>query len=65
MNTYLISLYISYGLVLCEAYFTYAASLLFSKGKLAPLPIYDLRYACPMKTAVRLGAFNIFNIVGG
>ena len=65
MNTYLISLYISYGLVLCEAHFTCEASLLFPKGKLAPLPIYDLRYACPMKAAVRLGAFKFFNIVGG
>ena len=33
------------------------ASLRFSRG-LALLPIYDLRYACPMKTAVRLGAIS-------
>ena len=48
MNTYLISLYISYGLVLCEAHFTCEASLLFPKGKLAP-EIYNLRHAYPMK----------------
>ena len=38
VNTYLISLYISYGLALCEAHFTCEASLLFPKGKLASPP---------------------------
>ena len=54
-TVYLISFFISYELALCEAHFTCEASLLFPKGKLALLPIYDLRHAYPMKTAIRLG----------
>ena len=57
-TVYLISFFISYELALCEAHFTCEASLISPRGKLAFLPIYDLGYACPMKTAIRLGPIS-------
>ena len=50
--------FISYGLTLCEAHFTCEASLISPRGNLRPPKIYVLRYAYPMKTAVRLGAIS-------
>ena len=38
--------------------YIYDANLISPRGKHAPFPIYDLRYACPMKTAIRLGAIS-------
>ena len=57
-HAFFISLSLEMGL-LCAKHTLLAKQAYFPQGgNLRPLPIYDLRYANPMKTAVRLGPIS-------